>query len=341
MSQRCTDAAPLGRAPQGRAPLGRAPLIVIFGPTAVGKTVFIERLFACLGNIEIINADSMQVYRCLDIGTAKPPPELRARIPHHLVDILEPTDQFNAGQFVHRTKELIPDIRRRGNTPLVCGGTAYYLRSFITGLPDSPPGNAEIRRKLKAEAEQGGLQALLDELERVDPVTRSRVQDRDTYRILRALEVYRSSGRPLSAFTNPTAPREDFELLLVGLIRERSELYSRIEQRVERMFRQGLVGEVSSLLNKGLGFEDPGMRGIGYREFFELRKGCATLETVKRLIKRNSRRYAKRQITFFKSLADVHWIDPEEVDSACALIRSFLADSGAGPGEGGRAADAP
>jgi tRNA dimethylallyltransferase len=285
----------------------------------------------------VINADSMQVYRCLDIGTAKPSPELRARIPHHLIDILEPTDQFNAGEFVHRADELVVQIRRRGNMPLVCGGTAYYLRSFITGLPDSPPGDPEIRRRLKTEAEQRGMEALLEELERVDPATRARVQDRDTYRIVRALEVYRSSGRPLSAFVNPTAPRWDYQFLLLGLTRERAELYSRIDQRVERMFREGLVGEVSSLLKKGLGFDDPGMRGIGYREFFELRKGCATLETVKRLIQRNSRRYAKRQITFFKSLDDVHWLDPEEVDSACSLIRSFPAEAGAGSGACGGA----
>jgi tRNA dimethylallyltransferase len=303
---------------------------VIFGPTAVGKTEFIERLFSRFGRFEVINADSMQAYRLLDTGTAKPAEQLRARIPHHLIDILEPTHQFNAGQFVHMAEKLIPEIRRRGNTPILCGGTAYYLRSFITGLPDSPPGNPEIRRQLKNEAEQRGPQALLDELERVDPLTRSRVKDRDTYRILRALEVYRSSGRPLSTFTNPTGPRREYEFLLLGLMREREELYSRIEQRVERMFREGLVEEVRSLLKRGLGFEDPGMRGIGYREFFELRKGCGTLETVKQLIKRNSRRYAKRQITFFKSLADVHWLSPAEVDSAYDLICGLLAGSGPG-----------
>ena len=274
----------------------------------------------------------MQAYRLLDIGTAKPARELRERIPHHLIDMLEPTQQYNAGQFVHLAEELIPQIRERGNIPILCGGTAYYLRSFITGLPDSPPGDPEIRRALKSESEQGGVQVLLDELERVDPVTRSRVKERDTYRVLRALEVYRSSGRPLSAFTNPTAPRQDYGFLLLGLTRERGQLYARIEQRVERMFREGLVGEARSLLNRGLGFDDPGMRGIGYREFFELRKGCTTLAEVKELIKRNSRRYAKRQITFFKTLDEVHWLGPEEVDSACDLIRSFLTGSGVGAG---------
>jgi tRNA dimethylallyltransferase len=218
----------------------------------------------------------------------------------------------------------------RGNKPLLCGGTAYYLRSFINGLPDSPPGDPEIRRQLKDEARRKGLQALLAELQRVDPATRARVKDRDSYRVVRALEVYRSSGRPLSAFTNPRNPRKEFEFLLLGLTRDRDDLYARIEGRVERMFREGLVEEVRGLFDRGLGFEDPGMRGIGYREFFELRKGCVTLETVKELIKRNSRRYAKRQITFFKSLPEVRWLDPEEIDDACTLIRGFLE----GPVEG-------
>jgi tRNA dimethylallyltransferase len=300
------------------------PLIVIFGPTAVGKTVFIERLASHLGNIEIINADSLQVYRYLDIGTAKPSEKLRALVPHHLIDIVEPTFQFNAGQFVRRAEELVPEIRHRGGRPLLCGGTAYYLRSFIMGLPDSPPGDADIRGQLRKELEQKGREALLDELEGVDPQTRVRVQERDTYRIIRALEVYRCSGRPLSSFTNPTEPRKDYTFLLVGLRRERSELYARIEQRVEEMFRSGLVGEIHSLLARGLDFEDPGMRGIGYREFFELRKGCATVNGVKELIKRNTRRYAKRQITFFKSLPQVHWHDPRAVDSIAAQVQSFL-----------------
>jgi tRNA dimethylallyltransferase len=286
--------------------------------------------------MEIINADSMQVYRYLDIGTDKPAKEFRERVPHHLIDVVEPTFQFNAGQFVHRTEELVRSIKRRGGTPVLCGGTAYYLRSFITGLPEAPPADAEIRRRLKSEAEQKGMGPLLDELARVDPVTRGRLQEGDTYRVIRALEVFRGSGRPLSSFVNPTVPRGDFDFLLIGLMRERVELYARIEQRVERMFARGLVEEVKSLLGRGLGCEDPGMRGIGYREFFELRKGCSTLVAVQELIKRNSRRYAKRQITFFGSLPGVRWQSPEAVDAAADLIEEFLAGSrGASSGRKG------
>jgi len=308
--------------PGGATPL---PLLIIFGPTAVGKTAFIEDLFNSVQRLEIINADSMQVYRYLDIGTAKPPQSLRTRIPHYLIDIVEPTRQFNAGQFVRRTEQLIPEIRGRGKIPVLCGGTAYYLRSFITGLPDAPPGDPEIRRALRREADLRGIRTLAEELARVDPLTYSRIQERDTYRILRALEVYRRSGKPLSAFNNPKTPRGEYNFVLVGLARERAELYNRIEQRVERMFRQGLIGEIRALLARGLGFDDPGMRGIGYREFFELRKGCATLEGVKELIKRNSRRYAKRQITFFKSLPGVLWREPQQVPEIAELIRGFPA----------------
>jgi tRNA dimethylallyltransferase len=284
--------------------------------------------------MEVVNADSMQVYRYLDIGTDKPAQDIRERIPHHLIDIVEPTFQFNAGQFVHRAEEVVRRIKSRGGIPILCGGTAYYLRSFITGLPGTPPADAGIRRRLKSEAEQGGTGPLLDELARVDPVTRDRLQEGDTYRIIRALEVFRGSGRPLSSFESPATPRRDFDFLLVGLMRERAELYDRIEARVERMFARGLVEEVKSLLAMGFRFEDPGMRGIGYREFFELRKGCSTLAAVRELIKRNSRRYAKRQATFFGSLPGVCWQSPDAVDAAAGLIEGFLAGSGGGSSPG-------
>jgi tRNA dimethylallyltransferase len=303
------------------------PVIVVFGPTAVGKTAFLENLFSRITHFEIINADSMQVYRYMNVGTAKPSDQLRERIPHHLIDIVEPTFQFNAGQFVRRAERLLPEIRRRGKTPILCGGTAYYLRSFITGLPDSPPGDPSIRRALKRELEERGGQPLLDELARVDPDARARVKDQDTYRIVRALEVYRSSGRPLSSFTNPNKPREGYAFLLLGLKREREQLYTRIGERVELMFRSGLVEEVNYLLSKGFGSNDPGMRGIGYREFFDLQKGCLTLGGVKEVIKRNSRRYAKRQITFFKSLEGVVWESPDDLDSASSRITEFLVSS--------------
>ncbi len=300
------------------------PVIVVFGPTAVGKTAFIDFLFSRILSIEIISADSMQVYRYMNIGTAKPPPSLIARVPHHLIGIVEPSFQFNAGQFVHRADQLVSQIRRRGNFPVLCGGTAYYLRSFINGLPDSPPGKSSIRRELKRELETRGLASLLEELGKVDPITRSGLNENDSYRVLRALEVYRTSGRPLSSFSNPTESRTRYKFLRVGLKRPRPELYERINERVETMFASGLVEEFKTLLEMGYGFSDPGMRGIGYREFFEMRKGCQTICQVKESIKMNSRRYAKRQITFFKTLPEVLWEEADDVDRLAAPIENFV-----------------
>jgi tRNA dimethylallyltransferase len=300
------------------------PAIVVFGPTAVGKTAFIKRLFSRTCPVEIINADSMQVYRHLDIGTAKPSGQLLERIPHHLIDIVEPDQQFNAGEFVRRAERLTGEILGRGRLPLLCGGAAYYLRSFINGLPDSPPGDLRIRKSLRRQLQIHGLQPLLQELERVDPVTRAALHERDSYRIIRALEVFRSSGRSLSSFTRPVVPRRSYRFLLIGLIRERGQLYERINERVERMFAAGLVEEVRKLLRMGYGYEDPGMRGIGYREFFEMRSGCLTICQVKEMIKMHSRRYAKRQITFFKSLPEVRWEDPEGTGRLDSLMEEFI-----------------
>lgn len=293
--------------------MGGLPLVLLFGPTGVGKTELILRLFSGIG--EVISADSMQVYRGLDIGTAKPSPEVRHRVPHHLIDILDPREQYTAGEFVHRAEELIPRIELRGHIPIISGGTAYYFRNFLYGLPETPVADPSIREWLDQRLLTEGLPHLYEELKRVDPVAGERISPRDTYRILRALEVYHATGRPLSAFPVPKTPRLDRPYLLIGLQRDREDLYQRIDARVEEMFRQGLPEEVARLMASGYREEDPGMRGIGYREFFRLgRLGCLTLSQIKMEIQKNSRRYAKRQITFFKSLPGVRWIDPDSIN---------------------------
>jgi tRNA dimethylallyltransferase len=283
------------------------PLVILFGPTAVGKTELTARLAASFPALEIVNADSMQVYRHLDIGTAKPTAAMRRAIPHHLIDIMDPRVQFDAGQFVRRAQQAIAEIQARGGLPVLCGGTAYYLRSFICGLPQAPASDPQVRRELKEELARQGLEPLLAELARVDPATRAAVAEADAYRVLRALEVYRASGRPLSSFVNPDRPRADYAFLTLGLSRERPELYRRIDARVEGMFAAGLSREVAGLLARGYGPADPGLRGIGYREFFVMRSGCWTLADLREAIQRDSRRFAKRQITFFKSLPGVEW----------------------------------
>jgi tRNA dimethylallyltransferase len=303
------------------------PLAILFGPTAVGKTELVERLAASCSRLEIVNADSMQVYRYLDIGTAKPSPALRKAVPHHLIDIVNPDVQFDAGQFVRRAERAVEEIRARGGLPLLCGGTAYYLRSFICGLAQAPASDPGVRRQLKEELARRGLAALLEELGRADPVTRAAVANADSYRVLRALEVYRGSGRPLSSFVNPDMPREDYSFLILGLARERVELYRRIDARVEGMFAAGLPDEMAGLLARGYGPADPGLRGIGYREFFQMQRGCWTLSDLREAIQRDSRRFAKRQITFFKSLPGVEWLPAGEPEAVTRRIGGFWAAS--------------
>ncbi len=299
------------------------PVILLFGPTGVGKTDLIFSLFK--DSFEIINADSMQVYRGLDIGSAKPDPSLRTLIPHHLFDIRTPDCQFNAGDFVALADKLVKEIVSRGNIPVISGGTAFYFRNYIFGLPESPGGNAEVRKDLQKELHQKGLPVLYGELSRIDPVRAGQINPGDSYRIIRALEVVRSTGVSLSSYRVPTEVRPDIQPLVLGLQRDRGELYERINQRVDAMFRDGLVEEVKRLIDEGYSPEDPGMRGIGYKEFFlQSRTGELTRTGVYALIKQNSRRYAKRQMTFFKKIPGVLWFHPDEKKKMKEVVERFL-----------------
>ena len=298
------------------------PVVCLFGPTAVGKTDLLETLFRDSG--EIISADSMQVYRRLDIGSAKPDSEYLKRMPHHLIDILDYKEQFNAGDFVRRAEECIRGIDGRGLLPVISGGTAFYFRNFIYGLPDIPAVPDSIRTELNGRVAAEGPQALHRELAKVDPETAGRLEPADRSRIVRALEVYLGTGKPLSLYKAGSEPRKDLDYLLIGLQRPRQELYERINLRVDIMFRQGLYKEVKDLIADGACEDDPGMKGIGYSEFFPLlREGCTTLEDVKSRIKQDSRRYAKRQMTFFNSLEGVNWFHPDDVDGIREMIANF------------------
>lgn len=296
-------------------------MVVLLGPTGVGKTETIAQAFT--ESFEIIVADSMQVYRHLDIGNAKPGTDMRRRFRHHLLDVADPSEQFTCAEFVRRAEALIARIADSGSIPLVSGGTAYYLRSLIYGLPDGPSPNPAVRAELEVQAATQGMQRLHEELRTVDPVSAARIHAGDRYRILRALEIYRTSGRRRSDILVPRAPREDYHLLLVGLERDRPELYSRIDERVDRMFDRGLVEEVKGLFRRGYGSRDPGLRGIGYREFFDMRRGCWCLEDLRSAIKRDTRRYAKRQMTFFRSLPEIRWFHPRQTEEMSESIESF------------------
>jgi len=295
------------------------PVLVLFGPTASGKTNILLELFSRADGMqaEIVSADSMQVYRGMDIGTAKPSARERARLPHHLIDIRSPDEQFNAGDFVRLADEACQEIAGRGKLPVVSGGTGFYLKNFIMGLSEAPPCDLGIRAALKKELEEKGAAALMEELASCDPVSAERIHINDEYRLLRALEVSRSCGRPLSSFeVNAKKTRAKFNFVVIGLSRPREELYRRINLRCAQMFEQGLVEEVRALYEAGCTPNDPGLRAIGYREFFveaeeEPRKWRLSqdIDGVQALVAQNSRRYAKRQLTFFAGIPDVKWIE--------------------------------
>jgi tRNA dimethylallyltransferase len=304
----------------------------------------------------------MQVYRGMDIGTAKPGRESRERLPHHLLDIRDPREQFNVGDFVRLAGEACGEIAGRAALPVIAGGTGFYLKNFILGLPDAPPSDGEVRARLKRELEELGAGVLMEELARLDPVSAARIHPHDTYRLSRALEVCRLTGRPLSSFqvsgkvpADPSAPpgeeaagpgRPGYRFLIAGLKRSREELYRRVELRCEEMFRRGLREEVEGLFNRGYTPRDPGLRAIGYREFFVDAGGPAggagkegpdyTLSGdtggVQALIVRNSRRYAKRQETFFAALpravegaGNTVWLSLEgDGEKALDLLRSLV-----------------
>lgn len=300
----------------------KPPVILLFGPTASGKSRIIFNLLGT--GCEIINADSQQVYKYLNIGTAKPDRKDLDRIPHHLVSILDPKNQFNAGRFVQETDKLISQIFNKHKIPFLAGGTGFYLKNFIYGLPKAPPSNAIIRERLKKDADKTGLHQLYNKLLVVDPEYAASIEENDTLRIIRALEVYEISGKPLSVFKVPEKERDDIVMYKIGLSLPREELYERINNRVERMFDKGLVNEVKFLIHKGYTLSDPGMKGIGYREFFLMQTGCFLFNDVKELIKKNSRRFAKRQITFFKSFHNVSWYHPDDLKGIQTGIEQFL-----------------
>jgi len=277
-------------------------------------------------SFEIINTDSMQVYRGMDIGTAKPEPELRAEIPHHLIDICDPTEQFEVGRFVSEADRLCGEIRARGRYPLLCGGTAFYFYHFVYGLPETPPADPEIRRQLQERVERQGVDALREELERVDPRAAAKIAQKDIKRVLRALEVFYTTGRQLSSFQRSGGERTGYRFLPLGLYRPRDELYRRIDARVEQMWQAGLPEEVRGLMERGYREEDPGMKGIGYREFFHFRRvGEYTAKDLLERIQRDTRRYAKRQLTFFRRIDRADWYDPRHSDAVYERVRRFLA----------------
>jgi len=289
-------------------------LLILLGPTASGKTGLAVRLAENVG-AEILNADSMQVYRSMDIGTAKPTEEQRRRIPHHLLDLVDPDESFSVADFRLAAEQAIADISARGKRIIVCGGTGLYIRALTKGLVDAPGGDEGIRNELRELADREGEGALHSLLEKVDPATASRLHPNDQFRIIRALEIWRITGRPVSELRDEHGFRDTrFTCLKLGLAIDRDLLYESIDTRVESMMSAGFPDEVRNLLASGYPASLKPMRSLGYRHIIGYLKGEYSLEDALLLMKRDTRRYAKRQLTWFNRDREIKWIEyPENV----------------------------
>lgn len=316
--------------------------IILAGPTASGKTEVLDETFgegssiwlprlrdawrADIHHVHIISADSMQAYRGMNIGTAKPSPELQRRLPHHLIDIKDPREQYTAGEFVARADQLCTELSARGVLPIVSGGTGFYILNFICGLPSAPPSSPEIRAEVAADLERLGVSALRAELGAADPTSAMRIHERDIYRLTRAVEILRASGAAPSKFAPKKEARAGRRFAVLGMTRERELLRVRIRARVNAMLASGLESEVHSLIAQGYMRNDPGMQAIGYKEFFEF-EGRPIAEIADAIALHTSQ-YAKRQMTFFRALPDIAWIEPTPEALFGALMQMGCTASG-------------
>jgi tRNA dimethylallyltransferase len=291
------------------------PVLTIVGPTAVGKTTLSLNVAEQL-DAEIISADSRQVYSELTIGTAKPSEEEQSRVPHHFIgerSVERPP--FSAGAFADAANARIRDIRSRGRQAIVVGGSTLYVHALQEGLADIPDVPQRVRDRLEERLEEEGQQALYEELRRVDPRQAEKNDPTKTHRVIRALEVYHHTGKPLTHYYDQQ-PEPPFSYRTVVLNRERSALYDRINRRVDRMLENGLLDEVRSVMTLDVDLDEAPMSTIGYREPIQFLRGEIDREEMVRLVKRNSRRYAKRQLTWFRRYDDYIWLQADEAGPA-------------------------
>ncbi len=300
-----------------------APLLVIVGPTATGKSDLALAVAERLGG-EIINADALQVYRGFNIGTAKPTGEDQARVPHHLIDILDPDERYSAGEFSRRAREAMEEIRQRGRYPIVVGGSGLYIRALVEGISPMPPGDPSVRAKLLERLRLEGLEALRKELLLRDPETGGRLEARDRQRILRALEVLLVTGEPLSRWiARQPFGQQRLRSEKIGLTLPRKVLYDLIEGRVRRMIDSGWIQEVRSLLAAGTSPEAPAFQAIGYRQLVSYVSGEETLGQALNLTIQATRRFAKRQMTWFRREPEVRWIEAQSLEGRMSDLMSM------------------
>jgi tRNA dimethylallyltransferase len=312
-------------------PKEKPRLIVLTGPTGTGKTDLVLRLAGVFGG-EVVSADSMQVYRYLDIGTAKPSRFLRSSLPHHLVDVADPDQPFHAALFVELAEKVIGRLHREGKTIWVVGGTGLYIRALLGGLAEAGTDPA-IRKGLKRELAGSGLSVLHERLAKADPASAARIHRNDAVRILRALEVFEATGRTMTEVQREHRfRRRPYRSLCLGLVREREDLFSRIDRRAEEMFREGLVGEVENLVRRGYDETLKPLQTLTYRPVFRHLRGELTEREAVLAVKRDTRLYARRQGTWMKKEKDLEWFPPEDEDRLKFRIDAFLNDGRSGAG---------
>jgi tRNA dimethylallyltransferase len=305
----------------------QSPVLVLVGPTAIGKTELSLRMgqmFDC----EIVSVDSMQVYRHMDIGTAKATPEERARLPHHLIDIVDPDETYDAVKFARDAARAISQIHARGKTPLLTGGTGLYLKAVLYGIFPGVPESKEIRNELYKRIDSEGIYKLHEELSKYDPASADRIHKNDAQRVVRALEVFLLTGKTMSAHLAEHRGREVkspfANTLQLGLTTERELLYSRINQRCTSMVDSGLEDEVHRLLAMGYSTELNAMKSIGYRHMVNYITGAWSEDRMHELLARDTRRYAKRQYTWFSSIPELTWFDITDQDDALRFVSDWL-----------------
>ena len=325
----------------------KTKVLVIFAPTASGKTALTRELFSSQGShfilkAEIISADSQAVYKEMDIGTAKPEADRQKEIPHHLINLLTPDRQYNVSDFVNAADKACEEIASRGNLPVVVGGTGFYIRNFLYGLAPTPVSDEKLRSELKERIAREGNQTLYDELKKIDPESAAKIHPNDAYRICRALEVYYLSGKKRSEYQTEGQGklRDKFDFKFLVLQPDRDLLYDRIHRRVDLMFQTGLEDEVRTLVAKGYTKDSPGMKAIGYSEWFaedgsflpdSNNFSSADIEKIKEAIKHHSTKYAKKQYTYIRDIPGSQIIEftaqESDIRNITEIINQWIATS--------------
>jgi tRNA dimethylallyltransferase len=298
--------------------------IVLCGPTGIGKTataISISQRMSC----QVIGADSMQIYRYMDIGTAKPTIEEKALVPHHMIDIIDPDEPFDAESYASCARPIAFDLYGKNIVPLVVGGTGLYLKALLCGLFSINEGDVGIRNRLRAEADCCGVEPLYKKLKTIDPEASKKIHPNDAFRIIRALEVFETTGRPISFHQQKHRFKNKyFVTLKIGLTTDRDRLYERINRRVLAMMNEGFLNEVKRLLERGYSPKLKSMQSIGYKQLIDHLGGKQSLSESISLIQRETRRYAKRQLTWFRSDKEIVWMDPEQFSEILTMTKQFL-----------------